>query len=149
MPKKKYRCEETLDLEDYIQQKEEREKLQLGSKTYDKCSALESEILDQQFDTDEYGYARPDKFVTPIEASLVRIEEFFNQVIAPLLPKTLRIQLDRNGLMIWDYEYGIERRYHLQQVDPLIQNIPCIPLKTSLHSWWQKQKQRPSKKEQS
>jgi hypothetical protein len=119
MPKKKYRCEETLDLEDYIQQKEEREKLQLGSKTYDKCSALESEILDQQFDTDEYGYARPDKFVTPIEASLVRIEEFFNQVIAPLLPKTLRIQLDRNGLMIWDYEYGIERRYHLQQVDPL------------------------------
>ena len=96
-----------------------RETITLGRKTYEKCTPEESEVLDNQFDEDAYGMNFTSEYVTPLEASNIKIEEFFNQVIAPLLPKSLRIQIDRNSMMIFDYKHGIERRYTLTTTEPL------------------------------
>ena len=96
-----------------------RQTIQLNKKTYEKCTPLESEILDNQFDNDAYGWASEEEYLSPIEASLVRLEELMNQVLAPLLPDDLEIFMNRFGLRVIDHKHGVERYFDLRTVDPI------------------------------
>jgi hypothetical protein len=95
-----------------------RETLTINKKKYEKCTPIESEILDIQFDRDEYGWSSKDKFISPEDASMNRIEELLNQVLAPLLPDNIEITMTRSQLFIADHENGVERVFTLQRCEP-------------------------------
>ena len=94
------------------------ETITINKKTYEKCSPLESEILDLQFDVDAYGWADDEKLVSPVDASMNRIEELLNQVLAPLLPDNIEITMTQTQLHIVDQKHGVERTYNLCKVEP-------------------------------
>ena len=94
------------------------ETVTIRKKTYEKCTPEEHEILDIQHDNDEYGWASEKEYITPIEASLYKIGELLNQVLAPLLPDDMEITVNRNGITIVDHEHCIERYYNLYKTEP-------------------------------
>ena len=65
----------------------------INKKTYEKCSPEESEMLDIQFDTDDYGWASEKEYITPIEASLYKIGELLNHCLLYTSPSP------RDGLL--------------------------------------------------
>ena len=95
-----------------------RETMTINNMTYEKCDPIESEILDLQFDQDEYGWGEKKQFISPVDASMNRIEELINQILAPLLPDSMEITMTPDRLFIADYEHGVERTYILSKYVP-------------------------------